>query len=398
MRVALVTHQFFPAFYTGVERLALNLATQLQRMGHELVVITSGPHSSGDTQPYVFGGVRVVPVETVRTDLARPWLYDRRVGPAVGRALDEAKADLVHVMSPVRVSQAFEQARLRGLPVVAHVPDFGYFCSRIQLVRPGGELCPGADDGRACIDACGITAGPERVEWGRRLLAGAAAVVSPSRFAIDVHAGEGFDTSGWHHVPWGVDYALHRERLPPPGVDALTVGFIGTLLVHKGPHLLLEALRLLPGRNVRVVLHGASFHEEAYERRLRKLAAGDSRIVFAGSYDHADLPRVLAPLDVVAIPSLWHENLPTTGLNAAASGVPVLGSDVGGITELVDDYGCGFIFRTGDSVELAGTLERLLDDPSTLEHLRGTMAYPPSLEEEAFRIEQVYEQAVVHAG
>jgi glycosyltransferase involved in cell wall biosynthesis len=394
VRIALVTHQFFPAFYTGVERLTLNLAMQLRTMGHECVVVTSAPHSSGSETPYTFAGIDVVPVETVRTELARPWLYDRQVASPLRRALDGAQVDLVHVMSPIRVSQAFEQARLRGLPVVAHVPDFAYFCARLQFVRSNGDLCAGADEGHACVAACGISAGPERVDWGRRLLAGAAAVVSPSRFAIAVHAAHGFETSTWRHIPWGVDYALHTSRLPAPTGEGLTVGFIGTLLSHKGPHLLLEALRLLPGRDIRIVLYGASFHERAYEEKLRKLAGGDPRVTFAGSYEHGDLRDVLAPLDVVAIPSLWHENLPTAGLNGAASGVPVVGSDVEGIRELIEDYRCGLTFRTGDSADLAATLEEFLVDPSVLERIRRGMAYPPSLEEEAFRLEGVYEEVL----
>jgi glycosyltransferase involved in cell wall biosynthesis len=398
VRIALVTHQFFPAFYTGVERLALNLARQLQRMGHQPVVVTSAPHSSGSSAPYAVEGVPVRPVETVRTELARPWLYDRGVGTALGRVLDEERVELVHVMNPVRVSAAFGQAHARGLPVVAHVADFGYMCARLNLLRAAGELCLGPEGGQACVEACRISAGPKRYAWGVDLVGSAAAVVSPSRVAIELHARSGFDTAHWHHVPWGVDYGLHRRRLPAPERSGLTVGFIGTLLAHKGPHVLVEALRLLGDRDVRLVLHGGSFHEVRYQAELRSAAAGDARIVFAGAYAHEWLPEVLAPLDAVAIPSLWHENLPTSGLNAVASGVPLLASDVAGLRELVEDYDCGVTFPPGDARALAALLARLHDDGAELARIRERMAYPPSLEEEAWRIELLYTAAERASG
>ena len=246
MRIAFVTHQFFPAFYTGVERLTLNLANQLRRMGHECVVVTSAEHANGGSSAYAYDDVWVRTVPAGEVDLARPWLQDRSVVDAVARVLREEETELVHVMHPMRLPQAFEAAERLGLPAVAHVADFGYVCARLNLLRTDGSRCPSAGEGAACVSACGIESGPERYAWGRALLARAAAVVSPCRWTIDRYAAEGFDTSDWHHIPWGTDYGLHPGRLAPPSRDELTVGFLGTLLRHKGPHVAVEAMRLTP--------------------------------------------------------------------------------------------------------------------------------------------------------
>jgi glycosyltransferase involved in cell wall biosynthesis len=390
VRIVFVTHQFFPTYYTGVERLTLNLATQLRKMGHQCVVVTSADHANGGSDRYLYGGAIVRTVSAGEIDLARPWAQDPRAGGELGRILDEERPDIVHVMQPMRLPQAFDEAERRRIPVVAHVADFGYLCARLNLLRIDGSLCPGADGGRACVSACGIESGPERVAWGRDLLRRAAAVVSPSRFAIGVFEAEGFDTSDWWHVPWGVDYSLHPERLPAPEGDPLVLGFLGTLIYQKGPHVLVEALRLLRGRDIEVRLYGDSFHEDTYGKELRALAAGDERIRFMGRYEHEDLRDVLAPLDAVVIPSVWYENLPTTGLNAVAAGVPLIASDVGGLQELVDDYRCGRAFRTGDASALAGLLDQVIEDPRGLARLRDELAHPYGAEEEAWRMEAIY--------
>ena len=94
------------------------------------------------------------------------------------------------------------------------------------------------------------------------------------------------------------------------------------------------------------------------------------------------------------IPSIWFENLPTTGLNAIASGVPVITSDVGGLTELVEDYRCGYTYAADDPAALAALLVRLAGERDELARLRETLTLPPSLEEEAWRVEDIYTAAL----
>jgi glycosyltransferase involved in cell wall biosynthesis len=297
-------------------------------------------------------------------------------------------------MHPLRLPQAFEAAARLDLPVVAHIADFYYLCARVNLLRPDGSRCPSADDGAACVSACSIGRGRERYTWGNALLAQVAAVVSPCRWTIERHAAEGFDTTNWHHIPWGTDFAIHHTAVDPPPGGELVLGFIGTLLPHKGPHVLVQALRLLPDRPIRLHLYGSSFHEDDYQRELREIAGGDERIVFEGSYDHAELSSILAKLSAVVIPSIWYENLPTTGLNAIAARVPLITADLGGLKELIDDYNCGFTYAADDPEALAALLAELCDNRALLDDVRRTLVLPPSLEEEAWRLEGIYAECL----
>jgi glycosyltransferase involved in cell wall biosynthesis/predicted O-methyltransferase YrrM len=388
IRILLVTHQFFPRFYTGVERLTLNLATQLGRLGHECTVLTSASHSSGDSQPYIVDTVHVRPLEAVDANFTRrPWLGG---GATLQQVLRENRPDLVHVMHPMRFPKVFAEACRSGIPLIAHVPDFFYPCARITMVQRDGSLCSSPEEGDRCISACGIALAHQRLTWAREALGSADAVVSPCRATIELHRQSGFDTSRWHHVPWGVDYTLHPARLEPPPPGPLRLGFLGTLVEHKGARVAVEAVCSRPGLHVELRLYGESFHERDYEHGLRRMAGSDSRVIFAGAYEHSELHRILAELDAVVLPSIWHENLPTAGLNAIAAGVPLLVSDVGGLVELVDDYDCGLTFHRGDAEDLANLLERLVREPETLPGIRARMSHPLSVEGEARSIEGLY--------
>lgn len=354
-------------------------------------MVTSAAHSSGDLDPYLVESVRVRPLEALEADLTRrPWLGG---GAMLGRMIREERPGIVHVLHPMRFPKIFAEASAAGVPVLAHVPDFFYPCARITMVQRDGSLCKSPEGGDRCVSACGIGPARERLTWAREVLSSAGAVVSPSRATIELHRESGFDTSQWHHVPWGVDYTLHPGRLQPPAAGPLRIGFLGTLLEHKGARVAVDAVCSRPELQIELLLYGESFHERDYERGLRCAAGSDPRVTFAGAYEHSDLHEILAELDAVVVPSIWHENLPTVGLNAIASGVPLLVSDVGGLVELIDDYDCGVAFRHGDAEDLAALLERLVREPQTLQNIRDGMGHPPSLEAEASRIEGLYETA-----
>ena len=65
----------------------------------------------------------------------------------------------------------------------------------------------------------------------------------------------------------------------------------------------------------------------------------------------------------MAVPSLWYENTPFSVLEALHVDIPVLASDLGGISEIVHDGENGRLFRAGDAEALAAVLRELVADP-----------------------------------
>jgi glycosyltransferase involved in cell wall biosynthesis len=82
----------------------------------------------------------------------------------------------------------------------------------------------------------------------------------------------------------------------------------------------------------------------------------------------ADVPKILAALDLFVLPSLW-EGMPNAVLEAMAAGLPVVATAVGGTPEVVMDGVTGLLVPPQDPSALAQAIERLLRDPD----LRRTM-------------------------
>ncbi len=99
---------------------------------------------------------------------------------------------------------------------------------------------------------------------------------------------------------------------------------------------------------------------------LRALAerVAPGRVRFVGRLTKPDLVALLTSAVAACVPSRWYENQPLSVLEAFAAGVPVVGTAIGGIPELVDDGVDGFLAPVDDTAALAATLSKVLDDPA----------------------------------
>ena len=177
------------------------------------------------------------------------------------------------------------------------------------------------------------------------------------------------------------DYGFHASaarRTPPSG--ALRIGFAGTLVWHKGVHVLLEATRMLRGA-FEVQIHGDASVFPDYTARLKELATG-LPVRFAGGYAQEDVARVFGQLDVLVVPSIWPENSPLVIHEAFMHGVAVVGAATGGIPDLICEAG-GLVYDPSSPAELASVLQRLIDDPTLAARLARGAPAVKSIEQDA---------------
>jgi glycosyltransferase involved in cell wall biosynthesis len=171
------------------------------------------------------------------------------------------------------------------------------------------------------------------------------------------------------------DGLADRELMAPPPViftawknSVPRIGIVGRLVEWKGQHIFLDAaLRLVKaGRRAEFVLIGAAlFGEEDYEAKLREqsraIIQAGGQVTFAGF--QTDIPRLLRELDIFVHASITPEPFGQVVIEAMAEGLPVIGSDGGGVREILCPGETGLLSPMGDGNALSEAIARLMDNP-----------------------------------
>ncbi|WP_395739720.1 glycosyltransferase [Prosthecobacter sp.] len=202
-------------------------------------------------------------------------------------------------------------------------------------------------------------------------------------------------------IPTGVDLQRFspdgpRAALPLPELPAGTpiVGMITVIRFAKGTQVLAEAAGLLREQGLRIhcVIVGDGPWRTHLEEAIQKLGVQD---LFTLTGHREDVPDIMRTFDIVAIPS-FHEAIPQSGLQALASGVPVVASNIGGIPSIIQDGETGRLVPMQNPAALAQAIR------DTLEHREKTQAMcaagrrfierEHSLENMLDRLEAIYRQ------
>jgi len=269
-------------------------------------------------------------------------------------------------------------ARAAGVRVLVTVHAPGFSCIKGHLIDASGAVCDGRLRPRRCTRC--------RLHHGGlpRWLAAAVAVQggwplsaeAPGRLA-HVFTARQLTTAfqaAWLQLTREVD-AIHvlaawsRDLLLRQGVPAHKIHLVrsagpapltprqrrfrqdGVLrLVYwgrcepvKGLHLLVRAIRALPA-SAPLVLHCyGPYWQGTYGERLQRLIQGDPRFKVCGTLPQAELLPRLQAYDLAVLPSTWLETGPLTLLEAFAAGLPVAGTDLGGIREVLQGVPCCYL-------------------------------------------------------
>jgi len=248
----------------------------------------------------------------------------------------------------------------------------GEACDRVEPRRCADCLAPTFGDWLASEDRDDVVGSVHRQALD--VLNRAAALIVPSARAIPPFTELGADTARFRVVENGVDTANLRQ-LPlatrPDGAP-LRIGYLGTLLPSKGLDVLVEAFKSLEPGAARLDIWGNSvpYHgDTGFTERVLERLAPDDQATYHGPYQTADLPEILAEVDVVVAPALWREAFGLTVREGLAAGRPVVVSRIGGLQDAITDGGEGFVVEPGDPEALAGALGRLADDPALYQRM-----------------------------
>lgn len=374
MRITHVTHRAWPVI-GGSERYVQEIARRQVLDGHHVCVVATdaadlealwsqGGRRVGAGIPNEHQGVRIrrVPARHLPFgSLAFPvmrrfaWLagrFSKRLAlplarfspwlPGLRQVLSEESADLLfawHITLEGLTAAAAHEASRRGVPWVAvpllHLGRRRFYTMphQLHLLRGARAILAQTPSERAFLLECGFEAG--RVH-----------VVSPG---VDLSASIQADG---------------RRFCARYGLDRPIVLSLGVLCYDKGTLHLLAAARELwrRGRKLTLVLLGRQ--QGDVQRALAQLPETDRvSCLYLGEVPEEEKWDAMAAAHVMAMPSRT-ESFGIVFLEAWALGKPVVAARIGAVTDVIQDGVDGLLVPFGSVEDLAGALERLLDDPA----------------------------------
>ncbi|QGQ19461.1 glycosyltransferase [Cellulomonas sp. JZ18] len=362
MRIAMVSEHASPlAVLGGVDAGGQNvhvaaLAAALADLGHDVTVYTRRDDPDLPERVPMTPGVEVVhvpagPATAVPKDDLLPWMPDLGAWVADDWATHGAP-DVVHAHFWMSGLAAVQAAEVHGVPTVQTYHALGSVKRRHQGVKdtsPSGRVTAEATIGRR-VDAVVATCSDEVRELARL-------GVPASRVRV---------------VPCGVDVDHFRPVRgatgPFPRTRRHRLVCLGRLVERKGVDTVLHALPDLPDTELLVAggPDAAALADDPEACRLaalaRQLGVAD-RVHLLGRVGHDDVPALVSSADVV-VATPWYEPFGIVPLEAAACGVPLVGSAVGGLLDSVVDGVTGLLVPPRDPESLATALRGLLADPA----------------------------------
>jgi glycosyltransferase involved in cell wall biosynthesis len=334
LRIAMIGQKGVPATFGGIEHHVEELGARLVERGHEVTVFCRSNYVHQTATEY--RGMRLAQVPTIGT-----------------KHLDAFAHSATSTLAAMRDSYDVIHYHALGPGLFAFAPRYA---SRAKVAL----TVHGLDHMRA--------------KWGRgaKTVLRTAGWLSARVPDVTVTVSQALTDHYAHHyqrraiyIPNGVAPISPRPRKMLENSLHLNgkgyVLFVGRLVPEKLPDLLIKAFSRIRGDLHLVFAGGTSFTND-YVQSLRMMAASDPRIMFTGYIFGEALAALYSNASVFVLPSEL-EGLPLTLLEAAASGTPIVASDIPPHVEIIADNGPGHrLFRTGDLDALTLALKRTLAD------------------------------------
>lgn len=361
--ILIISNLFPPAVIGGAEKIAAQLALLLSSRYKVTVVTLSGDER--DTVDH-WNGIKVYrlairnlyyPFLDTSPSAMKKLLWHRKdawnedMRELLLPILMAEKPDIVntHNLAGFSVS-AWAAADELGMPVVHTMHDYYLLCPKSTMFRKE----------RNCQSQCWHCSvlSDKKLSASQRVKH----VVSVSDFVMQRHLGNGYFKNAARSV---IANARDFHRKPPgPAVPAgdLKFGYIGRISENKGVEKLLQVFRKSFSHH-KLFIAGAG--EPRYVEKLLS-EYGGSNIVFMG---YVDANSFFDSVDINIVPSRWNDPFPTVVFESFYHSVPVIGSQRGGIPEMVMDGINGFLYEPDEEGALERVLAKVVSDDEGYQRL-----------------------------
>ncbi|NLC30924.1 MAG: glycosyltransferase family 4 protein [Candidatus Moranbacteria bacterium] len=355
----------------GTEKHFFELKSVLEERGHEVIVFST------ENKKNIKSGKNEYFIPELRMNLNNFFngfklFYNFQAIGDLKKIIAEHKIDIAHLHN---ISHHFSPAIIKvlkenNIPTVMTVHDYKLLCPNYKLFNKGKicEKCRGGKFYHCTLNKCVkssylgslvITLEAYWVRW-KRYFNYLDLLIAPSRFMQNKLIENGFAQEKVEYIPNFLDSFEQKNKVI--GAKEKYILFSGRLSAEKGLDFLIKTFAEIDDKKLILKIAGKG-EDEIYLKEMVRALRMEKRVVFLGHQSGMQIKKLIRESCAVVVPSVWFENAPYSILEAYAQTKLVIGSDLGGIPELIGDGKTGFIFRHGDKKSLAEKIQNVSKDP-----------------------------------
>ncbi|HVQ37206.1 MAG TPA: glycosyltransferase family 4 protein [Pyrinomonadaceae bacterium] len=323
--------------------------------------------------------------------------------------LETYRPDVIHIQHTLFLG--FDLLRmiknlLPATPIIYTLHEYIPICHRSgQMVRTiNSENCM-EESPRRC-NQCFPEISPQDFFMRKRFIQAQFALVdlflAPCHFLLDRF-------TDWGIPPEKIVFEDYGRALLPRAIEAPEAekrsrnrfAFFGQINEFKGVDVLIKAMKILAESDdacdAHLWVHGANLEIQRieFQNEFRELLAATSQnVTMAGRYRSEEVPKLMAKIDWVVVPSIWWENSPLVIQEAFHNRRPIVCSDIGGMAEKVRDGVDGLHFRARDPISLASVIRRATNTEGLWKNLQDGIPDVYKVDDQVTNLTAIYNSLI----
>ena len=361
----------------GSEAYFFGLSKILEDHGHKVIhfSVKNEKNEKSNQDDFFINGINFGKRENIFKDIKKfgHSLYSLEAKRKLEKLILETKPEVAHLhnISHHISPSIFSVLKKYKIPVVQTLHDYQLICPNYRLLTQGRvcERCKRRKYWNAVVYKCAhnsrIQSLAECVEmYFHKLFRfyenGVDCFITPSKFLKEkIEEWRAVSSSKIVSIPNFIDVNEYKPNYAP-GDYAL---YFGRLSEEKGVDVLIDAVS---GTDIKLKIVGEGPELKKLKVKSEKLRVD---VEFLGYKTGEELRDIIRGAKFVVLPPIWYENYPMSLLEAGALGKPIIGSNIGGIPEIVKDEVNGFLAKSGDAKNLRKKMELLWNDDDICEKM-----------------------------
>lgn len=384
MKILLIHYRYY--IEGGPERYLFNIKEVLEQHGHTVIPFSlkypqsiENEYDKYFSEPVVkefhLSKAKIKLTDKIKS--AKNYIYNKDAKKNLKKLIADLKPDIAYVLiySGKLTYSVIEACKEMNIPVVHRISEFYHYCVKSSFFRDGKVCTECLKNPKACIEhrcvhgskiKSALNYYAEQKEKKSGIRDYFSFIICPSSFTQNVYKENCiYPKAEILHVPTLFNFKeteIPSEDLILKRKKEMNICYIGRVCQEKGIDAIIETWKLLEQEGVNCKLHLTGCFDDVYGVGVKnKIKAYNlNNIIIYGFLPKNETFKIINNSFVSLIPSIWYDNMPNSFIESQAYGVPVIASDIGSLTELIQEGVNGYLFEPDNAVQLANKIKEII--------------------------------------